>query len=114
MNCVEAQAILSHQDNAECRFGQAVPVSGDVRSICRIRFFPVAGAGNIIHRDIVEPGKDQKAVNGNPCFAAFIICVGSLPDMEQVCNPLLSQGSVLPELAYPFIILHAGHTSVRL
>jgi hypothetical protein len=54
----------------------------------------IAGTGNIIHGNVIIPGKYQQIVNGDSGFPTFIVAVGALSDMQEICYFLLGQGVV--------------------
>ena len=71
--------------------------------------FNVACARNIIHGYIVKAGKYQKVINGDPCFAAFVVGICALPDVQEVCDLLLGQGVVFSYFTNAFIVTHKIH-----
>lgn len=75
--------------------------------------FYIAGTRNIVYRDIIKSCKDQKTVEGNTGFSAFIIGICALANMKQVCNVLLSQGTIFPDFADAFIVAHKIHHLIQ-
>jgi hypothetical protein len=54
----------------------------------------IAGTGNIIYGNVIIPGKYQQIINGDSSFSTFIVTVGALSDVQEICYFLLGQGVI--------------------
>ncbi len=58
------------------------------RLILWVYGFDVACACDVIYRNVVKSGKNHEIINRYSGFAALVVCISPLADMQQVCNLL--------------------------